>query len=125
MGPRARRFKHAMNFAIKVCQSGGCPRVPNMALEFIRAVHDQGHRVLRVFFYHEAVALGFGDSAGPWADAAQQGGFDLVLCSQALDQRMPDQSPHEAFTVGGLALWVDASLKADRCLTFGVPGDEA
>jgi tRNA 2-thiouridine synthesizing protein D len=125
MGPRAQRFKLTMNFAIKVCQSGGCPRVPNMALEFIRALNDHDHRVLRVFFYHEAVALGFGDSAGAWADAAQQGGFELVLCSQAVDQRMPGQSPHAAFTVGGLALWVDASLRADRCLTFGVPRDEA
>lgn len=110
-----------MRYAIKVNLSEGCPNVASMARDFIRALEHEGHGVIRVFFYHEGVRQAFGVSAAEWGELAQQGQFDLVLCSQALDQRgftLEDQNP---FVVGGLALWVDACLKADRVVSFGAP----
>ena len=94
---------------------------PRMAIDFIRALLAEGHQVSQVFFYHDGVRAGFGDSASDWVKVAQGGEFDLVLCSQALDQR--GLAPHfdHPFVVGGLGLWVDACLKADRVIRFGAP----
>jgi tRNA 2-thiouridine synthesizing protein D len=95
-----------------------------MAMDFIRALATEGHQVNRVFFYHDGVREGFGDSVSAWSELAQGGQFELILCSQALDQRGLAPDVERPFVVGGLGLWVDACLKADRVLTFGAPCDE-
>mgnify|MGYP006270624317 FL=1 len=109
-----------MRYAIKVNQSGACPDVPRMALDFIRALQSEGHQVIRVFFYHDGVFEGFGASRFEWMELAESGGFDLVLCSQALEHRGLSLDCQIPFIIGGLALWVDACLKADRVMNFGV-----
>ncbi|MEY4685555.1 MAG: hypothetical protein RLZ25_2014 [Pseudomonadota bacterium] len=110
-----------MRYAIKVNQGERCPDVPRMAIDFIRALQNEGHEVIRVFFYHDGVVAGFGPSAPQWAELAEEGGFELVLCSQALDHRGFTLEARAPFIVGGLGLWVDACLKADRVVTFGLP----
>ena len=109
-----------MDYAIKVCQSKREHDLSGMTLDLIRALYRRDHRVLRVFFYHDAVGLGLDERADAWAGLSREKGFELVLCSQALNERFPGRPPNEAFIVGGLGLWVDACLKADRTLSFGV-----
>jgi len=113
-----------MRYAIKVNQSEGRANIPRIAMNFIRALATEGHQVHRVFFYHDGVREGFGDSISEWSELAQGGQFDLILCSQALDQRGLATDVVPPFVVGGLGLWVDACLKADRVLIFGAPVDE-
>lgn len=110
-----------MRYAIKINQSERCPDVPCMAINFIRALKSEGHEVVRVFFYHDGVIEGSGSMALSWVDLAKEGGLDLVLCSHALNQRGFSLAVEAPFRVGGLGLWVDACLKADRVITFGIP----
>lgn len=110
-----------MRYAIKLNQSALCPHVPRMALDFIRALEAEGHEIIRVFFYHDGVFEGGASFRSEWVELAQKGRFDLILCSQALDHRGLQLDVQSPFVVGGLALWVDACLKADRVINFGVP----
>lgn len=112
-----------MRYAIKVNQSAGLSDVSRAALNFIRALEEGGHDVIRVFFYHDGVREGFGSSYLEWAAIANRCGIDLVLCSQALDHRGFANKVSSPFIIGGLGLWVDACLHADRVITFGVPSD--
>ena len=114
-----------MRYAIKLNQSEGSSDVPAMARDFIRALEDEGHGVIRVFFYHDGVKEASGPSAYDWIELAERGRFDLVLCSQAMDQRGCSLEVAQPFVIGGLALWVDACLKADRVVSFGVPSHVA
>lgn len=117
-------IKRIMRYAIKVNQSERCSNVPRMAIDFIRALASEGHGVMRVFFYHDGVYEGFAQSRSEWVTLAHEGQFDLILCSQALDHRGLSLEVQAPFIVGGLGLWVDANLKADRVISFGVPSCE-
>jgi tRNA 2-thiouridine synthesizing protein D len=110
-----------MRYAIKVNQSERCPEISRIARDFIRALTSEGHEVIRVFFYHDGVFEGFSSSCSDWVDLANKGRFELILCSQALDHRRLGLDVQLPFVVGGLALWIDACLKADRVLSFGGP----
>lgn len=110
-----------MRYAIKVNQSEQCPEISRTVRDFIRALASEGHEVIRVFFYHDGVFEGFSSPRSDWADLANANHFELILCSQALDHRGLGLDVQLPFVVGGLALWVDACLKADRVLSFGGP----
>jgi len=114
-----------MRYAIKVSQSELCPENSRMALDFIRALEAEGHELIRVFFYHDGVLEGGSSRRAEWVELAMKGRFELVLCSQALDHRGLGLNIQSPFVVGGLALWVDACLKADRILNFGTPSNAA
>lgn len=103
------------------------------AYQFIKAALMEGHEINRVFFYHDGVYNGFGAGVqgGPavpdWSDLAARYGIDLVLCVSAAERRglcSDSGVPFagrclEGFRIGGLGLWMEACLKADRLLVFG------
>lgn len=117
-------IKGKMRYAIKLNQSEGKEDIPRIARDFIRALVAEGHQVTRMFFYHDGVRQGFSAAATEWVGLAERGQFELILCSQALDHRGLAAEVQLPFLIGGLGLWVDACLKADRVLSFGVPSDE-
>lgn len=102
--------------------------------QFIKAALAAGHGIIRVFFYHEGVGNAFmpampGELAAPdWPSLARDHGVELIFCTAAAERRgltYPDHMPgaglfpREGFRAGGLGLWVDACLRADRVLIFG------
>ena len=109
------------------------------ALQFCRAVEQAGHSITQVFFYQagvsqatllaEPLADEF-DAPSEWANFKEQFAIDLVVCVSAAERRgiigqqqmqdlaKPASNLHPAFSVAGLGALHDASLAADRTVTF-------
>lgn len=119
-----------MKFAIQVNANPWSGWGARTAYQFSRAALDGGDEIIRIFFYQEGVfqAVRIHDmlSATPdWGALARNDGVELVLCVSAVQRRgllgaggadlgvlAPD------FKLGGLGLWVDACMRADRHLLF-------
>jgi tRNA 2-thiouridine synthesizing protein D len=121
-----------MRYAIQVNDAPGTSPAAEHALQFIRAAQAKGHEILLVFFYYDGVCNGLvrADSsdvgpAGAWAELAVRHGLSLVLCISAAERRGLDTSSSgdvalaPGFVTGGLGQWVDACVRADRCVVFG------
>lgn len=108
-----------MDYAIQLNENPRGARF-QVGFQFIKAARERGHRILQVFFYQEAVLAAFEPHQPdlPWSELAATYGIDLVYCSAAAERLMPNSDPLPGFRVGGLALWVDASLRADRVIHF-------
>lgn len=110
------------------------------AYRFACAVLAGGHRLYRVFFYHDGVLNANGlnqfaqdelDLQAQWADLAQRHHFELAVCIASALRRgvldaneanrydKPSSNLHAAFTIVGLGQLVDADLNSDRLVTFG------
>lgn len=135
-----------MKFTLQVnsspCHSAGS----RSAYHFVEAALQQGHQVVRVFFYYDGIYNAVSDAAPPedeigiiqsWSDLAEQYGIDLVVCISAAQRRglltgeeaqRPNRSgtinalklkPANRFRISGLGQFVEAALEADRLLIFG------
>jgi len=128
-----------MNFAIVVHGNPANSAAPASALRFAKAVLERGHRIERVFFYHEAVLLADAltvvpqderDIAGAWADFGRHETVELAVCVAAALRRgvLGDAdaqryeracgSLREPFQIVGLGQLIDAAINADRLITF-------
>lgn len=128
-----------MIFSLVVLGAPGSQQGAQTALRFARAAVAAGHRLYRVFFYHDGVLCGLATQVQPqdetaipqaWAEFGQQHGVDLVLCISAalkrgvLDEREARRHRRDVatlqpgFGLSGLGQWVDAALHSDRTLTF-------
>ena len=124
-----------MKYAIQINSGPGQSPSAHGGYQFIKAALADGHEIVRVFFYREGIYQGFAptgignDSLAPdWAGLAGVHGLDLVLCISAAERRgqVPSEirgkqaaAAGEGFRIGGLGLWMDACLKADRVMVFG------
>lgn len=119
---------------------------PQTALAFARAAVAAGHRIIRVFFFHDGVHCG-SDLAIPvagqqsiaaqWAqlsqqqELSQQHAIDLVVCvASAIKRGILNEAEakryaksagnlHPLFDLSGLGQWVEACALADSVVTFG------
>ena len=124
-----------MKFAIQVNGSPYGSQSATTAYQFIKAAIEQGHSVIRVFFYHDGIYNGLSTMIPPsderhpgncWTELARQHGIDLVVCISAAQRRglveMSEDEPApllaQGFRIAGLGLWVEACLCADRYLQF-------
>ena len=129
-----------MIFAITV---HGAPYSSSAALSayrFAEAAVNAGHKIPRVFFYHDAVRTGDSLNVPPqeeksvidgWAKLSQNHNTELAVCIAAslkrgvLDNEARDRyekpaaNLHTAFTVVGLGQLIDAIANADRFISFG------
>jgi tRNA 2-thiouridine synthesizing protein D len=123
-------LKRQVKFAIQINSAPWGGEGCDTASQFIRAALRRGHEIVRVFFYYEGAynglrqAMPAGDEAPPagrWSRLAAEQGVDLVICISAAQRRGVPEGVGlaEGFRVGGLGLWVEACLKADRFLSFG------
>lgn len=108
------------------------------AWRFCRAALDAGHEVSQVFFYQDGVTQGSAlavplsdefDTLSAWLELAKQG-VDLVTCVSASERRgmlnseqsdelgLEQHNLHAAFKSAGLGVLHQASLEADRTVTF-------
>jgi tRNA 2-thiouridine synthesizing protein D len=124
-----------MKYAIQISDGPTQSSSARTAYQFIRAALEAGHEIVRVFFYSEGIYNAFalslpGDewSCPDWSGLARRHGVELVFCSTAAERRGMlrssgayggDLSPVEGFRAGGLGLWMDACLSADRVIQFG------
>lgn len=127
-------------FALMVLGAPTSTQAPDTALAFARAALAGGHRILRVFFYHDGVycanrlavpPTGARSQAEQWEALAQAHGIDLVVCIASAVKRGlldADEARRHArsadnlqpgFELSGLGQWVDACLHADRVVAFG------
>lgn len=97
------------------------------------------HTISQVFFYQDGVTQAndlsepLADEFNPpqaWSELAQRYGIELVVCISAAERRGilgPEQQTdlaksannlHSCFNIQGLGAMLDASLSADRTVTF-------
>jgi tRNA 2-thiouridine synthesizing protein D len=109
------------------------------ALRFARAAVAAGHRIHRVFFYHDGVLTANRLTVPPqdepstqpgWVELAETHGFELAVCiATALKRGVVDANErdryalhadnlHPAFTIVGLGQLIEAIQASDRLVTF-------
>jgi tRNA 2-thiouridine synthesizing protein D len=109
------------------------------ALKTAQAIVDGGHTINRVFFYLDGVQTGSSlllphqnepNLTKQWQQLAKDHAVELVVCVAAALRRgvvneqeagmndLPCANLADGFTVGGLGLWVESAIEADRVLTF-------
>ncbi|MCG8535919.1 MAG: sulfurtransferase complex subunit TusD [Pseudomonadales bacterium] len=130
-----------MLFAIHVTSAPYHGQGSQTALEFCKASLAQGHQIKRVFFSGDAVYVGTNLAVPPqdennlyeqWQELARDHHVELVVCISACLRRgiideneanryeKPAHNLPSAFVLSGLGQLVEASVEADRLITFGV-----
>jgi tRNA 2-thiouridine synthesizing protein D len=99
------------------------------ALAFAEEALDQGHEIVQIFFQgdgvHQANRLaapppGEFNPAAAWSRFAAEREIDLVLCSTAgLRRGVREANLMAGFRISGVGQWLEASLQADRVMSFG------
>ncbi|MBS4052488.1 MAG: sulfurtransferase complex subunit TusD [Methylomonas sp.] len=129
-----------MKYAIQVNAAPYASNAGLVAHRFILAALRENHRIAQVFFYREGIQHAFRHALPPddetnlnamWPQLAREFGIDLVVCISAAQRRgllcedearrqgLADNQLADGFRIAGLGQWLEASLKADRCLVFG------
>ncbi|PLX43311.1 MAG: sulfurtransferase complex subunit TusD [Hyphomicrobiales bacterium] len=118
-----------MKYGILINEGPFTHQASDTAYQFTKAAIEKGHRVLRVFFYHDGVnnanALSEPQSDDRnlvklWGDLAKEHKIDLVVCVAAgLRRGIKDQVLAEGFRISGLGQLTEIGMAADRLLTFG------
>ena len=124
LGERPEVSIRPMKYAIQINDSPTRSGSAQTGFQFIKAALASGHEVVRVFFYQEGLYNAFipGDSAEAavpdWTALHRDEGIELVYCISAAERRGQANSC-PGFVAGGLGLWVDAFLRAERVIVFG------
>lgn len=129
----------SLSYAILVTGSPTDPAASH-ALRFAEQLLQMGHSIIRIFFFGEGVhhanklttpSQDETAAAKAWQGLGAAHNVELVVCiSSALRRGVVDHDEAEryeldchnlqdGFEIGGLGLWVEACLQADRCLRFG------
>ena len=130
-----------MNFAIVVHGAPYSSEACLSALNFAKAVLASGHSINRVFFYHDGVHTANSLIAPPqdeapvskqWQEFGIENNIELIACiasclrrgvlyeTEANRYEKSDCNIAHGFTISGLGQLIDASINADRVVTFGV-----
>ncbi len=109
------------------------------ALRFVESALRLGHRVHRVFFYHDGVLAAAEPGVAPqdeedlhagWVRLGETHGVELAVCiANALKRGMLDETErdryerkaataHSAFAIVGLGQLIEAMTASDRFVTF-------
>ena len=127
-------------FALMILGAPLSSQAPHTALAFARAAVQSGHRIVRVFFFHDGVhcgneqlvpVAGQQPMAQEWSELARKYQIDLVVCvASALKRGVLNAGEaqrygkaaanlHPQFDLSGLGQWIEACASADRVVTFG------
>ena len=129
-----------MLFGILVNEGPYQHQASDSAYLFTKEALEEGHKIFRVFFYHDGVNNGTRLATPPqddrhipnrWSELAKEYDLDLVLCVAAAQRRGmgdPDEMKRnnkdsnniaEKFRISGLGQLIEAGIQADRLVTFG------
>ncbi len=127
-------------FALMVLGAPHSTQAERSAWQFAQAAVAAGHRLFRVFFFHDGVQCGNAlqlpapqENGVParWQQLARDHHVDLVVCvASALKRGVANADEAErhqlgagnladGFDLSGLGQWVEACILADRVVTFG------
>lgn len=129
-----------MNYAVQVNASPTASNAGLVAYRFILAALAQQHEIVQVFFYQDGIQHASRYALPPedelnmqrlWSELAMAQGIDMVVCISAAQRRgllcldeakrqgLTEEFVAQGFRIAGLGQWVDATLRADRCIVFG------
>lgn len=118
-----------MKFGILINEGPYTHQASDTAYNFAKAAVEKGHKIHRVFFYHDGVNNSTGLADPPqddrhiprrWSEFAQAHQVDLVVCvAAALRRGIKDENLHQGFRISGLGQLVESGIQADRMVVFG------
>ena len=129
-----------MKFAVLINEGPYTHQASDSAYHFTRAALEEGHEVMRVFFYHDGVNNGTRLTTPPqddrnivdrWSQLAKENDLDLVICVAAAQRRGIVDADEEkrnskdtnniadGFRISGLGQLIEAGIQADRLVSFG------
>ena len=129
-----------MKFSVVVNEGPYTHQASDSAYYFTRAALEQGHEVMRVFFYHDGVNNGTRLTTPPqddrnitdrWSALAKEHDLDLVVCVAAAQRRgIVDEDEQkrnskdtnniaDGFRISGLGQLIEAGIQSDRLIAFG------
>lgn len=127
-----------MIFSLAVYAAPYSSQASHTAYQFAIALLNQGHKLHRVFFYHDGVHNATSLASPPqdefnlykaWSELAHQ--YDLVICIAAALKRgilnseeatrydKPAYNITDSYSISGLGQLVEAAVASDRLITFG------
>jgi tRNA 2-thiouridine synthesizing protein D len=118
-----------MLFGILVNEGPYTHEAADSAYQFCKAAVAKGHRIHRVFFYHDGVNNSTRLTEPPqddrnvvdrWSKLAQEHGIDLVVCvAAALRRGIKDDILAPGFRISGLGQLIESGIESDRLVVFG------
>ena len=126
-------------FSIIVQGAPYSSQAASSAFNFSKAALEAGHQIYRLFFYQDGVHNASGLIVPPqdeihlpknWQNLISSFKLDAVVCIASALKRgivdageadryeLPASNLLPGFTIGGLGLWLDATLNSDRVLNF-------
>ena len=118
-----------MKFGIMVNEGPYTHQASDSAYQFVKAALEKGHKIHRVFFYHDGVNNATRLTEPPqddrnivqrWQKLAAEHKLDLVVCiAAALRRGIKEENLAEGFRISGLGQLVESGIQADRLVTFG------
>ena len=129
-----------MKFSIQINEGPYQHQAADSAYQFAKAALGKGHKIFRVFFYHDGVYNGSRLGVPPqddrnitelWEALAEEHDLDLVVCVAAAQRRgVLDASESKRngkdadniapkFRISGLGQLIEAGVQSERLLVFG------
>jgi tRNA 2-thiouridine synthesizing protein D len=118
-----------MKFGILVNEGPYTHQAADTAYQFAKAALEKGHKIHRVFFYHDGVNNSTRLTEPPqddrhivqrWQKLAADHKLDLVVCvAAALRRGIVEANLAEGFRISGLGQLIESGIQADRLVTFG------
>ena len=118
-----------MKFGLMISEGPYTHQATDSAYQFAKAALAKGHRIQRVFFYHDGVNNATKLTEPPqddrhivnrWSKLAEEHGIDLVVCvAAALRRGIRDENLAPGFRISGLGQLVESGIQADRLVVFG------
>jgi tRNA 2-thiouridine synthesizing protein D len=129
-----------MKFGIQINEGPYQHQASDTAYQFTKAALENGHKVYRVFFYHDAVNNATRLAVPPqddrnitknWQALAKEYNLDMVVCIAAAQRRgLLDENEAkrqgkdasniaEGFRISGLGQLIEAGIQSDRLVVFG------
>ncbi|ROR32175.1 sulfurtransferase complex subunit TusD [Inmirania thermothiophila] len=118
-----------MKFGILVNEGPYQHQAADTAYQFCKAALAKGHRIHRVFFYHDGVHNASKLTEPPqddrhivnrWIKLAEEHDIDLVVCVAAgLRRGLVEENLAPRFRISGLGQLIESGIQADRLVVFG------
>jgi tRNA 2-thiouridine synthesizing protein D len=118
-----------MKFGLMVNEGPYTHQATDTAYLFAKAALEKGHKIDRVFFYHDGVNNATKLTEPPqddrhivnrWSKMAEEHGVDLVVCIAAAMRRgIREENLAAGFRISGLGQLVESGIRSDRLVVFG------
>jgi tRNA 2-thiouridine synthesizing protein D len=118
-----------MKIGILINEGPYTHQATDSAYLFARAAIEKGHKIDRVFFYHDGVNNSTNLTEPPqddrhivnrWSKLAADHKIDLVVCvAAALRRGIKESNLAPSFRISGLGQLVESGIRADRLVVFG------